>query len=81
MNGQATSSFLQNLEPHEFRHLWYRVGRHSPGLHPDEVNNPEGGWPKDLKEVGREAWRRRLAGSLSDDDLYWMDLMPGNQAL
>jgi len=41
-----------------------------PGLHPDGFEEADSGWPRVLRRVAAEAWRRAEAGELSDDELY-----------
>jgi hypothetical protein len=39
-------------------------------LHPDGYSSRGSGWPKALKRVAAEAWRRAEAGDLTDNQLY-----------
>jgi hypothetical protein len=43
------------------------------GLAPDEVFNPDGGWPRTVKRFGIEAWCRNDAGELVDEEMYPSD--------
>jgi hypothetical protein len=45
----------------------------APGLIPqnrERLCKPGSGWPKALKPVAAEAWRRAKAGQLTDNQLY-----------
>ncbi len=55
-----------------FRHLWGMLGALFLGLHPDGYDDPDSGWPEELKPMAAEAFRRFEAGLLSDEELYWM---------
>jgi len=50
-------------------------------LHPDEYRNPEGGWPRRLKPLAREAFRRWKIGEFTDAQLYpWSEALKGIKA-
>lgn len=64
---------LRRVPRPTFRAGWAALAYLHTGLHPDEVDNPEGGWPTELKRIGTEAWRRYHARAFSDDELYPSD--------
>ena len=45
-----------------------------PGLHPDEYDNPDGGWPEELKPWAKRAFELHKQGLISDEDLYPADV-------
>jgi hypothetical protein len=49
---------LKKLEKEAFLNAWHAVAFLYPYLHPDEIGNPDGGWPKRLKPLAMEVWRR-----------------------
>lgn len=69
---------LESLEKEDFLDAWKAIAFLYPGLHPDEADNPDGGWPEELKPFAEEAFRRYEAGELADDQLYpWQEAMKG----
>jgi hypothetical protein len=44
-----------------------------PGLHPDDYEDTDRGWPHALRRLAAEAWHRAGDGQLSDDELYPSD--------
>lgn len=44
-----------------------------PALHPDDYEDEGRGWPRALRRIAAEAWRRAGAGELSDEELYLCD--------
>lgn len=52
---------------------WGAIFYLAPGLHPDEYDNPTGGWPTGWRQLGAEAFRRSSAGQLTDSELYPCD--------
>jgi hypothetical protein len=61
---------LKSLDKETFLNAWKAIAFLNPGLHPDEYQNPDGGWPEELKVFAEEAFRRSEAGELADDELY-----------
>ncbi|MCU0786234.1 MAG: hypothetical protein MUF81_19740 [Verrucomicrobia bacterium] len=57
----------------QFVRAWSAVAYLFPGLHPDGYEDAESGWPRALKRVAAEAWRRADAGELADEELYPSD--------
>jgi hypothetical protein len=53
-----------------FLKAWYALAYLFPGLHPDESDNPDGGWHPALRRFATEAWHRADKGELADDELY-----------
>lgn len=70
---QAFGIRLQDLSHQQFVRSWSAVAYLFPNLHPDELENHKGGWPRALKSIANEAWRRAEAGELSDEELYPCD--------
>jgi hypothetical protein len=44
-----------------------------PGLHPGGFDEAGSGWPRVLRPVAAEAWRRVSAGEIGDEELYPSD--------
>ena len=53
-----------------FLRAWCSIAWLYPGLHPDGYQCRDSGWPKELRPLAREAFRRRQAGRLTDMELY-----------
>src|SRR5216684_9314647 len=53
-----------------FMRAWCSVSWLYPGLHPDGYESRGSGWPKALKPLASEAFRRRGAGTIADNELY-----------
>jgi hypothetical protein len=66
----ALQGVLQALNTEEFVRSWCAVSFLYPGLHPDGFASRGSGWPKRLKPIAVEAWRRFKAGELTDNQLY-----------
>ena len=52
---------------------WFAIPYAYPGLHPDGYQKAASGWPKALKMLAAEAWKRALRGELTDEELYPSD--------
>jgi hypothetical protein len=52
---------------------WYAIAYSHPGLHPDGYQEAGSGWPKALKPLAAEVWKRTVRGEFSDDELYPSD--------
>jgi len=73
---------LRALSKREFLRVWKAFCFLEPGLHPDEYDNPDGGWSERWKPLAAEAFRRAEAGELADDELYpWMAALKGVELL
>ncbi len=57
----------------EIKRLWAKAGRLYPGLHPDDYQDADGGWPLHLEPLAAEVFRRYRLGRVSDDELYWAE--------
>jgi hypothetical protein len=66
----ALNRDLRTLTTSEFVRAWCSLAYLYPGLHPDGYASRGSGWPKALKPVATEAWRRATAGQLTDNQLY-----------
>jgi hypothetical protein len=66
---------LDELSHEQFVRAWSAVAYLFPGLHPDDFDAPDSGWPRVLRRFAVEAWRRAEAGTLSEEELY-----PGDAA-
>jgi hypothetical protein len=64
---------LAQLPKLDFIRAWSSVAYLFPGLHPDEFEVSEPGWPRVLRRFAAEAWRRACSGELDDDELYPSD--------
>lgn len=64
---------LENLPKSNFVGAWSPIACFSPGLHPDDLEDTESGWPRVLRSCAAEAWLRSDIGALDDDDLYPFD--------
>ena len=68
----------KSLEKEAFLDAWKVIAFLYPGLHPDEADNPDGGWPEELKPFAEEAFRRFEIGKFTDYELYpWQEAMKG----
>ncbi|MCC6423229.1 MAG: hypothetical protein IT447_07090 [Phycisphaerales bacterium] len=63
----------QTLTGDEFIRAWSSLAYLFPQLHPDGLDDPDGGWPAVLTPLGMEARRRVDAGELDEDGLYPSD--------
>ncbi|OGV51113.1 MAG: hypothetical protein A2017_05320 [Lentisphaerae bacterium GWF2_44_16] len=61
---------IKKLDKSVFLKAWKAVYFLNPSLHPDDATNPEGGWPKRLKPLALEAFRRFKIGEFSEGDSY-----------
>jgi hypothetical protein len=66
----AKRSMLPQVPTSEFVAGWGAIAYIAPGLHPDEADNEEGGWPVGWRCIASEAFRRCENGELSDNELY-----------
>lgn len=63
-----------NLLSHEiFLRAWSSVTCLFPCLHPDGFEAADSGWPRGLRCLATEAWRRAGAGEITEDELYPSD--------
>ncbi len=69
----AFSGQLHELSTDVFVRAWCSVAYLFPGLHPDGYEDAESGWPRVLRPVAAEAWRRADSGELDDAGLYTSD--------
>lgn len=68
LNPQAQFSSLETLLK-----IWNCIAYLPPGLHPDEVDSPDGGWPTEYLPYAHEIWNRHERGEINDDTLYAAD--------
>ena len=76
---------LAALTKPQFLQAWSAVAYLFPGLHPDGYAEAESGWPRSLRPIAAEAWRRASAGALADAELYpcdaqWCAIFDGMRA-
>jgi hypothetical protein len=64
---------LERLSKTRFVRAWSSVAYLFPGLHPDDYEATDSGWPRALRRLAAEAWRRAGNGRLSDGELYPSD--------
>lgn len=57
----------------DFVRAWSSIAYLFPGLHPDGFDNPDSGWPRALRPIAAEAWRRAEFDELTDEELYPSD--------
>lgn len=77
-SSQAASAAIRNalrgpleaLPKAEFIRAWRSVGYLFPGLHPDDYESEDSGWPRALRKFAAEAWRRAENGELEDHEIY-----------
>ena len=70
---RAFTAELEQLPKSDFLRAWCAVAYAFPGLHPDGYDEAGSGWPRALKPLAFEAWRRAEAGELDDEELYPVD--------
>lgn len=63
-------SMLSHVPTSEFVAGWGAIAYIVPGLHPDEADNDESGWPVGWRCLADEAFRRSDIGELADGELY-----------
>lgn len=61
---------LAELSTSEFCAGYQAIFFLAPGLHPDEADHHEGGWPVGWRSIAEEAFRRAGEGNLTDEQLY-----------
>jgi len=66
----ALAEPVEQLPARAFIRAWCSLSYLYPGLHPDGYEDADSGWPRALRRVAAEAWRRAEAGELSDNELY-----------
>ena len=64
---------LELLSKVKFVRAWCALSYLNPGLHPDDFDAPDSGWPENFKPYAAEAWRREEAGELADEEMYPSD--------
>jgi hypothetical protein len=54
---------------------YHQIFEQYPGLHPDGFDDPESGWPEDIKPICSEMWRRAEspASSIKPDQMYYIN--------
>jgi hypothetical protein len=58
----------QGMSKREFLKAYCSLAYLYPGFHPDDIDDSDG--PHDILPLAREAWRRAVAGQLTDNELY-----------
>jgi len=53
--------------------VWHCIAYLHPNLHPDEIDNPDGGWPDELIPLANEIWKRFNDGVIKDEEIYAAD--------
>lgn len=69
----ALAQPLESLTKSAFIRSWSSVSYLFPNLHPDGFEYAGSGWPRALRPIAAEAWRRAGSGEISDDELYPSD--------
>lgn len=81
LNSTLKCKDIKTLDKKTFLKTWKAIAFLHPGLHPDEVENPDGGWPEKLKPIAREAFQRCKIGEFSEGDSYqYKEAMKGLEA-
>lgn len=70
---RAFAEPLERMPRVDFVHAWCSLAYLFPGLDPDSFDEAHGGWPRVLKPVATEAWRRVETGELVDEEIYPSD--------
>lgn len=61
---------LADLSTSDFLSGYHAIFFLAPGLHPDESDHSEGGWPVGWMGIAKEAFRRAATRELADEELY-----------
>jgi hypothetical protein len=69
----ASGTPVRELGEQNFVRAWCSVSFLNPGLHPDDFDAKESGWPRKLRVFAKEAWRRFEAGLINESVLYPSD--------
>lgn len=69
----ASATPVSELAEQDFVRAWCSVSFLNPGLHPDDFDAKDGGWPRRLRVFAEEAWRRFEAGLITESVLYPSD--------
>jgi hypothetical protein len=64
---------IELLPRTEFLRAWSSLAYLFPGLHPDDIAEPDNGLPRGLLRFVAEAWRRADLGELTEHELYPSD--------
>jgi hypothetical protein len=81
LNNALKCKNLKKLNKKTFLNTWKAIFFLSPGIHPDEYQNPNGGWPEELKPLAKEAFRRFEKGEFSEGNIYpYREAMKGLEA-
>jgi len=64
---------LGGLSKPAFIRVWSSVAYLFPNLHPDGYEDKESGWPKALRRIADEAYRRLEDDEMSDGEYYQSD--------
>ena len=59
----------RNLSKLEFVRAWASLAYLYPGLHPEGFDDAHSGWPRPLRQLAVEAWRRFEFGELTENGL------------
>ncbi len=64
---------MEHLTKRDFIRAWSSAAYLWPGMHPDGFAEDGSGWPRSLRRLAAEAWRRAEAGELTEGELYPSD--------
>ena len=70
---QCDGTPLEKLDGESFVRAWFSISYLNPGLHPDDFDSEDGGWPHDLRKFAAEAWRRFENGLITEEIMYPSD--------
>jgi hypothetical protein len=61
---------LDNLAEHEFIRVWCSIVFLNPGLHTDNILDPDYDCEPMVRQVLEEVWRRADIGEITEDEMY-----------
>jgi hypothetical protein len=64
----AVTGRVRGLSKRDFLKAYCSLAYLYPGFHPDGIGDWDG--PPDILPIAREAWRRAIAGQLTDNELH-----------
>ena len=67
---RAEENSPAQLAKRDFLRAWCSILYLFPGLHPDRFFDADTDWPKKLKGIAAEAWRRFQSGELTSNEFY-----------
>ena len=68
-----SNDWLTALDEQTFLNGWAAISYKYPGLHPDGFEDPDSGWPAELRTIANEAWFRYGEAPGDERKLYQCD--------